>query len=154
MHPFEDEIETWLTLAAELSSRKLAYVHISDQATLGEESIADDFLRAFRHAYAGTLILAGGYLRSNGQAALDADRAGLIAIGRPFISNPDLVERLRNNWPLNEPDRATFYTAGPKGYVDYPVCQKYGSGQGTNGRPTGNGFSIASHQQGPSLSRS
>jgi N-ethylmaleimide reductase len=137
MHPFDDEAETWLTLATELSSRRLAYVHISDQTTLGAESIPDDFLKEFRHAYAGTLILAGGYLRANGQAALDAGRADLIAIGRPFISNPDLVERLRNNWPLNEADRATFYTAGPRGYVDYPVCQKSGAGQGTNGSPSG-----------------
>jgi 2,4-dienoyl-CoA reductase-like NADH-dependent reductase (Old Yellow Enzyme family) len=137
MHPFDDEAETWLTLATELSSRKLAYVHISDQTTLGEESIPDDFLKKFRHAYTGTLILAGGYLRANGQAALDADLADLIAIGRPFISNPDLIERLRNNWPLNEPDRATFYTAGSQGYVDYPTCQKSRSGQGTKGSAHG-----------------
>jgi hypothetical protein len=75
------------------------------------------------------LILAGGYLGENGQAALDADEADLIAIGKPFLANPDLVARLRNNWPLNEPDRATFYTAGAQGYIDYPICRKEDSGQ-------------------------
>lgn len=66
------------------------------------------------------MILTGGYVRENGQAALDAGVADLIAMGKPFLANPDLVERLRNNWPLNEWDGARFYTAGPKGYTDYP----------------------------------
>jgi N-ethylmaleimide reductase len=121
MHPFDGEDETWLTLAAELSNRRLAYVHLSDQATLGAQAIPEGFIDRFRRAYAGTLIVAGGYTKESGQAALDADRADLIAIGRPFISNPDLVYRLRNGWPLAVPDRATFYTAGRHGYIDYPA---------------------------------
>ena len=88
-----------------------------------------NYLKEFRQAYHGTLILAGGYLKANGQAALDADEADLIAVGKPFLANPDLVERLRNNWPLNEPDRATFYTAGTQGYIDYPICRKEDAGQ-------------------------
>jgi 2,4-dienoyl-CoA reductase-like NADH-dependent reductase (Old Yellow Enzyme family) len=127
MHPFEGEAETWLTLAAELSNRALAYVHISDQTTLGERGIAEAFLDQFRQTYSGTLIVAGGYVGANGQAALDAGRADQIAIGRPFISNPDLVERLRNGWPLTEPDRATFYQGGDRGYIDYPTCEAGGS---------------------------
>jgi N-ethylmaleimide reductase len=130
MPPFEDEAETYLKLAAELSSRNLAYVHISDQTKWVDVSIPKNYLKEFRQAYHGTLILAGGYLRANGQAALDADEADLIAMGKPFVANPDLVERLRNNWPLNEPDSATFYTAGPQGYLDYPICRKEDSGQG------------------------
>jgi 2,4-dienoyl-CoA reductase-like NADH-dependent reductase (Old Yellow Enzyme family) len=58
--------------------------------------------------YKGTLIVAGGFLKESGQAVLDAGSADLIAIGRPFISPPDLVDRLYNNWPLTEPDRATL----------------------------------------------
>jgi N-ethylmaleimide reductase len=85
-----------LALANELSSRRLAYVHISDQETLGEQAIPQDFVDRFRRAYTGTLIPAGGFNRESAQAALDAHRADLIAFGRPFISNPDLVERLRN----------------------------------------------------------
>ena len=121
MHPFEDEEETYLKLARELSSRQLAYVHISDQETLGEQAIPEEFVNRFRRAYAGTLILAGGFTKETAQAALDVDRADLIAFGRPFISNPDLVERLRNGWPLADADRTTFYRGGKKGYVDYPA---------------------------------
>ena len=47
------------------------------------------------------MILAGGYLKENGQTAIDAGEADLIGIGKPFLANPDLVERLRNDWPLN-----------------------------------------------------
>jgi N-ethylmaleimide reductase len=123
MHPFEGEDETWLALAAELSKRPLAYVHLSDQQTLGAQAIPDGFIDKFRRAYSGTLMVAGGYTGKSGQAVLDAGRADLIAIGRPFISNPDLVERLRNGWPLTEPDRATFYHGGHHGYIDYPAWE-------------------------------
>jgi len=122
MHPFDDEQETYLALANELSSRRLAYVHISDQETLGEQAIPQDFVDRLRRAYTGTLILAGGFNRESAQSALDAHRADLIAFGRPFISNPDLVERLRNGWPLADPDRTTFYHGGRSGYVDYPIA--------------------------------
>ena len=120
MRPFKDEAETWLTLAAELSGRRLAYAHISDQTTMGQNGIPADFLTKFRRTYNGTLMIAGGFLKESGQAALDAGSADLIAIGRPFISNPDLVDRLNNDLPLTEPDRATFYEGGRHGYVDYP----------------------------------
>lgn len=119
--PFADEAETYMTLVRELSIRKLAYLHFSDQTKWVDDiSIPRDFLTELRKVYDGTLMLAGGYSAENGQAALDAGHADLIAVGKPFLANPDLVERLRNKWPLNEPDRTTFYTAGPKGYIDYP----------------------------------
>jgi len=135
MPAFEDEAETYLTLAAELAKRNIAYAHFSDQTRWADDvSIPENFLRAFRSAFRGPVILAGGYLKENGQAAIDAGEADLIGIGKPFLANPDLVERLRNNWPLNAWDSKTFYTEGPIGYIDYPICQKYGSGQGTNAR--------------------
>jgi len=124
MHAFADEADTWLTLGRRLSERGLAYVHLSDQATLGAEAIPDGFVDRFRQAYKGTLVLAGGFELKNGQAALDAGRADLIAIGRPFISNPDLVERFRNGWPLTPSDRATYYGGGAQGYIDYPRYQQ------------------------------
>jgi 2,4-dienoyl-CoA reductase-like NADH-dependent reductase (Old Yellow Enzyme family) len=123
MPAFEDESETYLTLAAELSRRNIAYVHISDQTRWVDDiSIPENFLRAFRGAFRGPLILAGGYLKENGQAAIDAGEADLIAMGKPLLANPDLVERLRNGWPLNSWNSETFYTGGPVGYVDYPSC--------------------------------
>jgi 2,4-dienoyl-CoA reductase-like NADH-dependent reductase (Old Yellow Enzyme family) len=132
--PFDDEAETYLTLVRELSDRGLAYVHMSDQTKWdvhsekgkwgADASIPKGFLEELRGAHGGTFILAGGYLKENGQAALDAGHADLIAIGKPFVANPDLVERLRKNWPLNDADHATFYSAGPRGYIDYPVYQQ------------------------------
>src|SRR5690554_3808373 len=124
MPAFEGEEETWLALAAELSSRKLAYVHISNRAALVETGQGQEFLRRFRAAYHGTLILAGLYDKEQGERDLREGLADLIAFGRPFISNPDLVERMQNDWPLTEPDQATFYGGDSTGYTDYPAYQE------------------------------
>jgi N-ethylmaleimide reductase len=67
------------------------------------------------------LILSGGYDAARAEADLLAGKADLIAVGRPFLANPDLVERWRKDAPVNEPDMSTFYTPGPKGYTDYPA---------------------------------
>ena len=57
------------------------------------------------------------------EQAVVADGADLVAFGKPYIANPDLVERLRVNAPWNEPDRMTFYGGGAKGYTDYPALK-------------------------------
>jgi 2,4-dienoyl-CoA reductase-like NADH-dependent reductase (Old Yellow Enzyme family) len=121
MVPFEDEAETWVTVAIELQKRNIAYVHLSDQLTIGAQGMPDGFAKSFRASYRGTLIAAGGFDRQSAEAALEAGDLDLIAFGRPFIANPDLVERMKNGWPLAIPDRETFYgNSGKKGYVDYP----------------------------------
>jgi N-ethylmaleimide reductase len=74
-----------------------------------------------RANFKGSLILSGGYDRKRAEADLVEKKADLIAFGRPFISNPDLVARLQGNKELAAPDFATFYSPGPKGYSDYPV---------------------------------
>jgi N-ethylmaleimide reductase len=66
-------------------------------------------------------MLNNGYNRELALAAVAEGRADLVAFGRPFISNPDLVERLRANAPLTQPDPATFYGGDEKGYLDYPT---------------------------------
>lgn len=124
MHPYVDEAETWLSLAAALSERKLAYVHLSDQHTIGAEAIPDGFSAKFRQAYQGTLIAAGGFNHDLAEALLDKGDLDLVAFGRPYISNPDLVERMKNGWPIEQGDRATYYGVNgsvTKGYTDYPV---------------------------------
>jgi len=67
------------------------------------------------------LILAGGLDRARAEQLIDAGLIDLAAFGTPFIANPDLVARLQNGWPLNTPDRTTFYGGGAKGYTDYPA---------------------------------
>lgn len=122
MAPYADEAETWVTLAGELDRRSLAYVHLSDQLTIGAEKMPEGFAASFRKTYRGTLIAAGGFDRQSGEAALQSGELDLIAYGRPFIANPDLVERMRHDWPIAIPDRATFYgSQGVKGYTDYPA---------------------------------
>ncbi|MFK4873761.1 alkene reductase [Novosphingobium sp. ZW T3_23] len=122
MEPYADEAETWVTLAAEFEQRKLAYVHLSDQLTIGAEKMPEGFAHTFRKTYTGTLIAAGGFVKETAEQALQSSDLDLIAFGRPFIANPDLVERMQNDQPINSPDRATWYGAsGERGYTDYPT---------------------------------
>ncbi|MCE0743911.1 hypothetical protein LWC05_08445 [Acetobacter sicerae] len=82
----------------------------------------DDFAASFRKTYRGTLIAAGGFTRETAEEALQAGDLDLIAFGRPFIANPDLVERMQQGRPIAVPDRTTFYgTSGARGYTDYPT---------------------------------
>lgn len=120
MHAFAGEEETWLLLADKLSKRSLSYVHLSDQQTLGEQAIPAGFIDKFRAAFDGPLIIAGGFDKQRAQAYLQQGKADLIGFGRPYIANPDLAERLANDWPLNDVNRETMYGGDEKGYTDYP----------------------------------
>jgi N-ethylmaleimide reductase len=113
LHAFEGEENTWLTLADRLSSRNIAYVHASQMGSV-------EFERAFRERYRGTLMLADGFTTATAQEALENGRADLVVFGRAFIANPDLVERIRNEWPLAEAGREAFYGTGTNGYIDFP----------------------------------
>jgi N-ethylmaleimide reductase len=75
----------------------------------------------FRPLYKGTLIINKGFTGETGNKVIADGDADLVAFGVPFLANPDLVERIRRQAALNAPDMATFYTPGPKGYVDYPT---------------------------------
>jgi len=78
----------------------------------------------FRKLFKRTLILSGGYDAARAEADLAAGKCDLIAVGRPFLANPDLVERWKTGAAVTVPDMETFYTPGPKGYTDYPVMQR------------------------------
>lgn len=111
-------------LVDELAKRKLAYLHVVEGQTQGARDIVPfDFL-ALRKAFPGVYIANNGYDRTMAIEAIAAGRADMVAFGRNFISNPDLVERLRIDAPLNEFDRATFYGGGEKGYTDYPALAR------------------------------
>ncbi|MCB9686415.1 MAG: alkene reductase [Alphaproteobacteria bacterium] len=109
-------------LAGELKTLGLAYVHVVDHSALGAPAVPDSVKGTIRAAFGGTVILAGGYDRERAEADLAAGRGDLVAFGRPFIANPRLPTRLREGLPLAQPDFATFYTPGEKGYTDYPVA--------------------------------
>ncbi|MNX73906.1 N-ethylmaleimide reductase [compost metagenome] len=92
-----------------------------DQLSRGSSPIPRDFLQKFRTHYHGTLVLAGGMTKERAEQFLRDGMIDIAAFGEPFIANPDLVERLRNDWPLLKPDRALSYGGGAQGYTDYPT---------------------------------
>jgi len=112
-------------LAAALGRLGLLYLHLVDHSAMGaprpDPSTVTAMCREFRAAGGRAVILSGGYDRERAEADLLSGAADLIAYGRPYIANPDLVERLKSGIPLAEADQATFYTPGPVGYTDYPA---------------------------------
>ena len=108
-------------LVQRLSELRLAYIHIIEGATQGARDIAAFDYAALRRAFGGAYIANNGYSRELAIETLGQGRADLIAFGRPFISNPDLVERLRLGASLAPLDRATLYGGGAHGYTDYPA---------------------------------
>ncbi|WP_179877530.1 alkene reductase [Rhizobium anhuiense] len=122
LKPFADEAEAWMSVASALNERDLAYVHLNYQPTITAALVPAGFSAAFRKAYRGTLIAAGGFDRELAEAELAKGEHDLIAFGTSYIANPDLVERMRNGWPLAQSDPSTFYgVIGAKGYTDYPA---------------------------------
>ncbi len=115
------EVEAqYLALAKSLSSLGLLYVHLVDHSAMGAPPVPADFKLKLRAAFNGLFILCGGFDRASAEQALFDKRGDLIAFGRPFLANPDLVARLQTNAELNAPDAASFYIPGAKGYTDYP----------------------------------
>jgi len=115
--------EQFMHVARLLAGRGLAYLHVVDGLGFGFHGLGEPMTLAdFRAAYDGPLMGNCGYDQASAEAAVRAGLADLIAFGRPFISNPDLVERFRNGWPLAEPAAmAAWYSpTGAKGYTDFP----------------------------------
>lgn len=112
-------------LAADLGRLGLAYMHMVDHSAMGaskpDPTTVSDMVKAFRDNGGKAVILSGGYDRERADADIQSGAADLVAFGRPFIANPDLVERLKIGATLAVPDQATFYTPGKEGYTDYSV---------------------------------
>jgi N-ethylmaleimide reductase len=106
-----------------LNALKLVYLHVIEGATGGPRDFAPFDYASLRKRFAGAYLANNGYDLVLAEKALATGAADLIAFGKLFISNPDLVERLRRGAPLNEWDKATFYGGGAKGYTDYPTLQ-------------------------------
>ncbi|WP_266181342.1 alkene reductase [Dyella humicola] len=122
---FPDVEAQYLALTRELSNLGLLYLHVLDHSAMdnymGAPPVPAAFKLQLRAAFQGLFILAGGFDRASAEEALNGGHADLIAFARPFLANPDLVERMRTNATLNSVDMATLYTPGPKGYTDYPA---------------------------------
>jgi N-ethylmaleimide reductase len=122
MKPYPELDETYPTLVSRLALLGLQYVHLVDHSSMGAPTVPETLKRALRQAWPRTFIVAGGFDRASAETALREGKGDLVAFGRPFLANPDLVSRLEKGITLNAPDFPTFYTPGPKGYTDYPAA--------------------------------
>ncbi|PWB78976.1 MAG: alkene reductase [Methylocystaceae bacterium] len=116
-----DPATIFFYLVDKLAALKLAFIHVVEGATGGPRDIAPFDYLALRNSFPGAYIANNAYTRELAEEAIAEGRADLVAFGRPFIANPDLVERLRRAAPLNEVDSDTIYSSGAKGYTDYPA---------------------------------
>lgn len=119
-------------LMAQLAPMKLAFMHVIEGSTGGPRDFAPfdyDALHALykRSHPQGTWLLNNGYDRAMALEAVASGRADAVAFGKPFISNPDLVRRLREDAPLAVPDAATMFGGDAKGYIDYPTLDAVAS---------------------------
>ncbi|KIC93555.1 alkene reductase [Flavihumibacter solisilvae] len=123
--------ETFFHLCNELNRRGIAYIHLlyqllpkgnMQEVTKFEEMhLPDEFVATVREIFKGAIIWCGGFTKESAQSALANGNVDLIAFGRPFIGNPDLVARFQNDWPLVVADRSAYYTRnGLVGYTDFP----------------------------------
>jgi len=110
-------------VAEQLAPLKLAFLEVVEGATGGARDIAPFDYAELRRRFGGPYIANNGYDRAMALDAVASGRADAVAIGRPFISNPDLVERIRDNLPWAAPQKETFYGGGAGGYTDYPTVR-------------------------------
>ena len=112
----------------QLAPLKLAFIHVIEGQTGGARDLTDKGVKPFDYAalralYGGPWMVNNGYSRSMALDAVASGAADLVAFGKPFISNPDLVQRLRDDAPLQPLVQATLYGGGAAGYTDYPALQ-------------------------------
>ena len=123
--PHYPEIDaTYDYLSKQLNSLGIAYIHLVDHSAIGAPVVPIEIKKLIRKNFKNTIILCGGYDKEKAEADIESGLADLIAFGRPFINNPDLVERMANDWPLSQDlHMDLFYTADEKGYTDYPIYE-------------------------------
>ena len=120
--PADSDLQAVYTAAAaQMAPLGLAYMHVVEGVTGGTRDTAPFDYAAMRTAFGGPWMVNNGYTRAMALDAVASARADLVAFGRPFISNPDFVHRLRTDAPWAESHRATYYGGGAEGYTDYPA---------------------------------
>jgi len=117
--------ETYTYLSEELNKLGIVYLHIVDHTAMGAPEVPLEIKKIMRTRFKNTVILSGGYDFKRAEEDVESGFADLIAFGRPFINNPDLVTRMEKKLPLSKDLKMDlFYTPGEKGYTDYPVYKK------------------------------
>ena len=121
MPPYAAMEADYTYLAGQLNAMGLVYIHLVDHSSMGAPPVPASMKATFRSVFKRSLILSGGYDAVRAEEDLVAGRCDLVAFGRSFLANPDLIARWKAGAALNSPDMDTFYTPGPKGYTDYPA---------------------------------
>jgi N-ethylmaleimide reductase len=121
--PHYPEIDaTYKYLTEQLNILGIAYIHVVDQSSMGAPIVPIELKKLIRKNFKNTIILSGGYDLERAEADIESGICDLVAFGRPFINNPDLVDRLKKKHDLTkELKMDLFYTPDEKGYTDYPV---------------------------------
>jgi len=124
--PHYPEIEaTYKFLSEQLNKLGITYIHMVDHSAMGAPVVPVKIKKLIRNNFKNTIILSGGYDKQRAIADIESGLGDLVAFGRPFINNPDLVDRFKNNWPLSTDLKMDlFYTDDEKGYTDYPVYKE------------------------------
>lgn len=123
MSAYPEMEETYHYLATELNELKPVYIHLLDHSAMGSTPLPENVREDIRQNFEGTLILCGNFDDKKAGEAIENKEADLIAFGKPYLANPDLLERYKADASLNQPDMTTFYTPGEKGYTDYPFLK-------------------------------
>lgn len=118
-----DIVPTILEASKQLQARDIAYLHLSEADWDDAPVIPESFRIELRERFTNTIIVAGSYTQARAEAVLDKGYADLVAFGRPFVANPDLVSRLKNHQPLSNLDGATLFGGDHHGYTDYAACE-------------------------------
>ncbi|WP_282131458.1 alkene reductase [Pseudoalteromonas aliena] len=119
-----DPHHTYVEAVKVLEQAGIAYLSIAEADWDNAPDLPEQFYKAVRAEFSGRIIYAGKYTVEKAIRILGKGFGDLFAFGRPFIANPDLPERIANNWPLNEADAATMYGGTELGYSDYPFYEK------------------------------
>ena len=118
-HNYDDLVELYSYLASELRELGLVYIHIVDHTAMGTPEFKSDIKKTIKLNFGKTVISGGGVDSTDDAKAILDKGLDLVYVGRAFISNPDLVNKLKHNKELKEPNQDLFYTPGPEGYTDY-----------------------------------
>jgi N-ethylmaleimide reductase len=122
-YPEIDAAYTYLT--EQLHKIGIAFIHIDDHPLMGAPDVSQELIKLIRRIFQETIILSGGYTKDRAEADIQNGLGDLVGFGRPFINNPDLVERFRKDYSLSEDlKKELFYSADEKGYTDYPFYKK------------------------------
>lgn len=122
--PFDGIDEQYLALIDALNDLDITYIHIVDHSAMGAPEVPEQIKTAIRKAFKNTYILSGGYDKERAKKDIDDSKGDIVAFGRAFISNPDLVTRMQKDADLTPPDMDTFYAPTVEGYVDYPTLEE------------------------------